>query len=181
MTSIDLVLLAIVGVSALFGAFRGLIGVLASLAAWILAGWAAFRFGGEVALMLAPDGQPGPAQLFGGYALAFIGVLLVVGIAGWVLRKLVHGIGLSSMDRFLGLLLGLVRGVLVACVLVLLLGLSELPREPAWQQSRLLPVFIPGAEWLAGLLPDWVAAELDLAGERSGPTLIAPLPVPEGI
>lgn len=178
MTAIDLVLLAIVAVSALFGAFRGLIGVLASLAAWILAGWAAFRFGGEVALLLAAGTQPGAAHLFGGYALAFIGVLLVVGVAGWLLRRLVHGIGLSAMDRFLGLLLGLVRGVLVACVLVLLLGLSELPREPAWQQSRLLPLFIPGAEWLAGLLPDWVAAELDLAGERSGPALIAPLPVP---
>lgn len=180
MTAIDLVLLAIVAVSAVFGAFRGLIGVLASLAAWILAGWAAFRFGGEVARMLAPDAQPGAAQLFGGYALAFIGVLLVVGIAGWLLRKLVHGIGLSSMDRFLGLVLGLARGALVACVLVLLLGLSELPREPAWQQARLLPVFIPGAEWLAGLMPDWVAAELDLTGERTGPALIAPLPVPEG-
>lgn len=180
MTAIDLVLLAIVAVSALFGAFRGLIGVLASLAAWILAGWAAFRFGGEVALLLAGYAQPGAAHLFGGYALAFIGVLLVVGTAGWLLRRLVHGIGLSAMDRFLGLLLGLVRGVLVACVLVLLLGLSELPREPAWQQSRLLPLFIPGAEWLAGLLPDWVAAELDLSGQRSGPALIAPLPVPQG-
>src|SRR5690606_39653081 len=70
MTAIDLVLLAIVAVSALFGAFRGLIGVLASLAAWILAGWAAFRFGGEVALLLAGDAQPGAAHLFGGYALA---------------------------------------------------------------------------------------------------------------
>src|SRR5690606_27413957 len=110
MTAVDLVLLAIVLVSAVFGAFRGLIGVLASLAAWVLAGWAAFRFGGVVALMLAPDGQAGAAQLFGGYALAFIGVLLLVGIAGWLLRKLVHGIGLSSMDRFLGLVLGLVRG-----------------------------------------------------------------------
>lgn len=180
MTAVDLVLLAIVVVSAVFGAFRGLIGVLASLAAWILAGWAAFRFGGAVALMLAPDGQPGAAQLFGGYALAFIGVLLVVGVAGWLLRKLVHGIGLSSMDRFLGLVLGLVRGALIACVLVLLLGLSELPRDPSWQQSRLVPVFVPGAQWLAGLLPDWVAAELDLSGERSGPALIAPLPVPQG-
>ncbi|MCE7033262.1 CvpA family protein [Lysobacter sp. GX 14042] len=180
MTAIDLVLLAIVAVSTVFGAFRGLIGVLASLAAWILAGWGAFRFGAEVARMLEPDGVPGTAQLFGGYALAFIGVLLVVGIAGWLLRKLVHGIGLSAMDRFLGLLLGLARGVLIACVLVLLLGLSELPREPAWQQSRLLPVFLPGASWLAGLLPGWVAAELDLRGERSGPALIAPLPAPEG-
>jgi len=180
MTAVDLVLLAIVLVSAVFGAFRGLIGVLASLAAWVLAGWAAFRFGGVVALMLAPDGQAGAAQLFGGYALAFIGVLLLVGIAGWLLRKLVHGIGLSSMDRFLGLVLGLVRGGLIACVLVLLLGLSELPREPAWQESRLLPVFVPGAQWLASLLPDWVAAELDLSGERRGPALIAPLPVPAG-
>ena len=88
MSAIDWVLLAIVAVSALFGLMRGFVGVLASLAAWVLAGWAAFRFGAEVALMLASDGAPGPGQLLAGYALSFLVVLLAVGLVGWVVRKL---------------------------------------------------------------------------------------------
>ena len=58
MSATDWVLLAIVAVSALFGLMRGFIGVAASLLAWVLAGWAAFHFGADVALLLARDGDP---------------------------------------------------------------------------------------------------------------------------
>lgn len=176
MTGIDWLLLAIVALSALLGLWRGMIGVLASLAAWILAGWAAFRFGGTVALVLAGDGTPGPGQTLAGYVLAFMVVLVAVGIAGWLVRKLVHSVGLSGLDRLLGLLLGVLRGVLVGWVVVLLLGLTALPRQAGWQHSRVLPVFIPGAAWLRGWLPEWVAQQVDLgAGAQA-----APVPTPEG-
>lgn len=173
MIAIDWVLLGIVAGSAVFGLMRGLIGVLASLAAWILAGWAAFQFGAQVALMLASDGEPGAGQLFAGYALAFIVVMVVVGLAGWMLRKLVHSVGLSGVDRMLGFVLGVVRGLVVACGLLLLLGLTELPREPSWQASRLVPLLVPGAEQMRVWLPDWVAAQVDLRGETDGPALLS--------
>lgn len=173
MIAIDWVLLGIVAGSAVFGLMRGLIGVLASLAAWILAGWAAFQFGAQVALMLASDGEPGAGQLFAGYALAFIVVMVVVGLAGWMLRKLVHSVGLSGVDRMLGFVLGVVRGLVVACGLLLLLGLTELPREPSWQASRLVPLLVPGAEQMRAWLPDWVAAQVDLRGETDGPALLS--------
>lgn len=161
MTATDWVLLGVVGVSAGLGLMRGMIGVLASLAAWVLAGWAAFRFGARLAVIMAGGEAPGPSELLGGYVISFLVVLVVVGLVGWGVRKLVHGVGLSGIDRFLGLLLGLVRGVVVACVLVLLMGLTALPQDPDWRRSRTLPVFLPGAMWMRGLLPDWAAAEVD--------------------
>lgn len=177
MSGIDWILLAVVALSALLGLWRGMIGVLASLAAWVLAGWAAFRFGGAVALMLSSDGTPGPGQTLAGYVLAFMAVLVAVGIVGWLVRKLVHSVGLSGLDRLLGLLLGVLRGVLVGCVLVLLLGLTALPREPEWQRSRVLPVFVPGALWLRGWLPDWAAQQVDLgAGPQTDSEGAPPAP-----
>ena len=108
MSATDWVLLAIVGVSALFGLMRGFVGVVASLAAWVLAGWAAFRFGGELGADARPsDGEPSAGQVFAGYALSFIGVLVVVGLVGWLREaRLVNSAGLSGMDRALGLALG---------------------------------------------------------------------------
>ncbi|MGH8085187.1 MAG: CvpA family protein [Lysobacter sp.] len=173
MSAVDWMLLVIVAVSALFGLMRGFVGVLASLAAWVLAGWAAFRFGAEVALMLASDGEPGPGQLLAGYALSFLVVLLAVGLVGWVVRKLVQTVGLSGLDRLLGLLLGVARGALVACALVLLLGLTELPREPEWQASPVVPVFVPGAQWMRAWLPGWVAEQVDFRGESDAPALVS--------
>lgn len=173
MSGVDWVLLAIVGVSALFGLMRGFVGVLASLAAWVLAAWAAFRFGAEVALMLASDGEPGPGQLLAGYALSFLVVLLAVGLVGWLVRKLVQSVGLSGLDRLLGLLLGVARGAFVACALVLLLGLTELPRGPHWQASQVVPVFVPGAQWMRAWLPGWVAEQVDFRGESTAPALMS--------
>lgn len=166
MTVTDLLLLAVIGVSALLGVMRGLIGVLASLLAWVLAAWAAFQFGARVALLLAGEGEPGPGQLLAGYGLSFLVVLLFVGAVGWLVRKLVHSVGLSGMDRALGFALGLARGGLVACLMVLMMGFTALPREPEWRQSQVVPVLLPGAQWLRGWLPGWAAQRVDLGGER---------------
>lgn len=164
MGAVDWVLLAVVAVSALLGLMRGFVGVLASLVAWVLAGWAAFRFGAQLALMLAGDGEPGAGELLAGYTLSFIGVMVVVGLVGWLVRKAVQSAGLSGLDRTLGLALGLARGAFVACALVLVLGLTGMPREAQWQRSQVVPVFVPGARWLRGWLPEWVAAQVDLDG-----------------
>ncbi len=161
MTTLDLVLLAIVGVSALLGGLRGFVGVLASLAAWVLAGWAAFRFGGQAAWMLSGAEAPGTGELLAGYALAFLAVMVLVGLVGWAVRQMVHSVGLSGLDRMLGLGIGVVRGAFVACALVLILGLTTMPAEREWQHSRVVPVFVPGAQWMRGWLPDWVAEQVD--------------------
>ncbi len=164
MSAVDWMLLAVVAVSALFGLMRGFVGVLASLVAWLLAGWAAFRFGAQLALLMSKDGEVGAGELVIGYALSFVAVMVVVGLVGWAVRKAVHSAGLSGLDRTLGLGLGLARGAFVACTLVLILGLTGMPREPQWQSSQVVPVFVPGAQWLRGWLPEWVAAQVDLEG-----------------
>jgi membrane protein required for colicin V production len=164
MTATDLLLLGVIAVSTLLGLMRGFIGVLASLLAWVLAGWAAFHFGAQVALELG-NGHPTAAQLFTGYTLSFLCVLLFVGIVGWALRKVVHAVGLSGIDRFLGMALGLVRGGFVACLMVLGMGFSGMPREAGWQQSQVVPVLLPGAQALSGLLPDWAARRIDFGSQ----------------
>lgn len=152
---IDMVLLAIIGVSALLGLIKGFVGVVVSTAAWLLAAWASFQFGEDTAHWLAEGAVPSASELLGGYALTFIGVLVTVGVVGMVLKTLVRSTHLTGIDRMLGFGLGLLRGGAIACVLVLLMSFTPLRREPAWQQSQILPVLTPGAEWMQGHLPDW--------------------------
>lgn len=175
MSAVDWVLLAIVVLSALFGLMRGFVGVLASLVAWVLAAWVAFHFGAQLGLMFAGGGEPGTGHALAGYAMSFIGVLVVVGLVGWFVRKLVHSVGLSGLDRTLGLGLGIARGVFVACALVLLLGLTSMPRETAWQASATVPLFVPGAKWLSLWLPDWVARQVDYGNGGAGTEIPASL------
>lgn len=164
MSTLDWVLLAIVTASAVFGLMRGFIGAVVSLVSWALSGWVAFRFGGQFAGWIAGGAPVTPGQLLAGYALSFLGVLLLVGLIGWIVRWLMKSAGLSGVDRALGLALGVVRGGLVACMLVLLLGLTSMPREAEWRGSSVVPLFVPGAQALSAWLPGWVAAQVDLSG-----------------
>lgn len=159
---IDLVLLAIIGVSALLGLIKGFVGIVVSTAAWLLAAWASFQFGEDTARWLAEGAAPSGSELLGGYALTFIGVLVTVGVVGMVLKTLVRSAHLSGADRAAGFGLGLLRGGAIACMLALLMSFTPLRREPAWQQSQILPVLTPGVEWMRGHLPDWSPPSLEL-------------------
>ncbi|RPE77284.1 CvpA family protein [Vulcaniibacterium tengchongense] len=167
MTGLDWVLLAIVALSALLGLMRGFVGVVLSLLSWLLAGAAAYWFGGEAATLLSGDAAPGFGHVAAGYLLSFAAVMAAVMLLSWFIRRLLATVGLSGVDRGLGLLLGLVRGALLACVLVLLLGFTSLPAGPQWQRAQVVPVFEPGARWLGGLLPEGLARQVDF--DAGGP------------
>ena len=158
---IDIVLLIIIGGSALLGLIRGLVGTVVSTAAWLLAGWVTFEFGGQAASWLSDDGAPTMTEVFGGYALSFVVVMVAVTLIGAIAKSMVQSVGLSGADRMLGGALGLLRGAFLACILVLLMGFTPLPRESSWQQSRVLPMLIPGAGWMRSKLPDWSVPEMD--------------------
>jgi membrane protein required for colicin V production len=157
LSTADLVLLAIVGISAIVGLWRGFVVEVMSLAVWIAAFWLAFAFGDEIAALFEQAVQAAGARLFLGYAITFIAALLAGGLATWLMGKLVRSTGLSGTDRVLGLGFGLLRGAALACVLVLLFGFTPLPQDAWWRESRLMPGFQRGAEWLRSWLPDAVA------------------------
>lgn len=158
---IDIVLLIVIGGSALLGLIRGFVGTLVSTAAWLLAGWATFEFGGQAAFWLSDNGKPTITELFGGYALSFVVVMVVVVLIGALARSLVQSAGLSGVDRLLGTALGLLRGAFLASLLVLLMGFTPLPREPAWRQSQVLPMLMPAAGWMRSKLPNWSVPQMD--------------------
>lgn len=159
---IDVVLLGLIGLSALLGLFRGFIGIVVGTLSWLLAVWLSFLFGGAAAQWLAHGQHPTLPQYLGGYGGVFIVVFAVVALIGWMIRAAVNAVRLGGLDRIAGLALGAVRGVVLACVLVLLLGYSALPHEPSWQQSRVVPWLQPGAQWMREQLPGWSVPVPDL-------------------
>lgn len=163
MTALDWGLLLIVALSALLGMARGLIGVAVSLAAWLLAGLGAFLFGGDVGRGLSDSGASWGSYA-GGYALCFAAIWVGVGVIGYVIRRIAHSYGLSEMDRLMGLGLGLLRGLIFACALLVLLAMTTLPRERSWRDSGFAMLLMPGAKLMRSALPDAMARKVDLEG-----------------
>jgi len=164
MTALDWILLLIVGASGLLGLLRGLIGVVMSLVAWLLAGLAAYLFGGDIGRSLVTDGQLGWGEYIGGYALGFAVVWIVVALVGLVIRRVAHEAGLSGADRLFGFGLGVARGLFLACVLLLMLGMTSIPGTRGWRDSAGVATLMPVAQWMRGWMPPWMAQRVDLEG-----------------
>ncbi len=75
--------------------------------------------------------------------------------------RLIHAAGLGFVDRFLGSIFGVLRGVLLILAFVFVAGLTALPRADWWQNSALAPPFVVAVLALKPWLPDRLAERLD--------------------
>jgi membrane protein required for colicin V production len=160
LTWADIALLCILGISAVVGIWRGFVSEVMSVAVWVASFWLSFAFGPDVAAMFDAHVDSPSARWFLGYVVVFLAALAAGGLLTWLIGKLVKSTGLSGTDRLLGLAFGLLRGLAVACVLVLVLGFTPMPAEAFWQESRLMPAFERGAQWLKTWLPATLAQHL---------------------
>ncbi|WP_042302810.1 CvpA family protein [Paraburkholderia kururiensis] len=158
-TAFDYAVMAVIALSALRGTWRGFLSEVFGLVGWIVAFLVACRFVGLVVPWI-PANWPGGAltQWLIAFVVIVVGVILVAGVASAVLSRLVQATGLSGVDRSLGLLFGLARGVVLVLILVALAGLTELPKQAFWRDALLRPYAEQGVRELKPLLPEALAA-----------------------
>ena len=132
---LDWVLLAILLVSALVGVWRGLVYEVLSLVAWAVAFFMAQGFATDMGAMLPMGGVGEGSRYLAGFAVVFLLSLLVCGLTIALLTKLISAVGLRPIDRALGGLFGLIRGLLMLMALVLVVGLTPLKKHDEWQAS----------------------------------------------
>ena len=86
-----------------------------------------------------------------GFLVIFFAIVLLFGVAAKVARWLMKESGLSGFDRFLGAILGLLKGGLM--VAVILMGMTAFePTSKLLQNSQLAPYFL-----VMGRAAIWVA------------------------
>lgn len=156
----DCIILGVLALSVLIGLFRGLISEVLSLVIWIAAFWAAWAFGPVVSTHLEHAITMPTLRYSVGYGVCFVAVLIVGALLRFAARRLIWGAGLSGIDRLFGMVFGFVRGVLIVTLLVFLVGLTALTREPWWQQSVLLPQFQEAAAWMGQNVPPGVSTSV---------------------
>ena len=163
----DLVLIAIVGASAVISLFRGFLREVIALAGWGCAVWGAFHYAAQLAPTLEGMVSVPSIRL----AMAFVAVLVVVlfgfALLNLVVARLVTSTGLTPTDRLLGVCFGVVRGFAIATLLVMLAGLTPIPRDPWWREARLLPQVETLARRAIAWLPPELATHFDY--DRASP------------
>ena len=141
MTPADWLILAVVLLNVVTAGIEGFFAEVLSLAGlvvgYIVAAW---QYPGLAAWFMTFLKNAWLAEIFS-FLIIFFAILLLFSIAGRVARKLMKAAGLSGFDRFLGALLGVVKGGLV--VAVVLMGMTAFtPTSKMLEKSELAPYFL---------------------------------------
>lgn len=154
MTVFDYVVLGVLGLSLLLGTWRGFVGELLALVAWVVAFFAAREGAVIVAPMLTNVVADAMLRSAAAFVLVFVAVLVLVSLVRLMLRELLRAIGLGILDRMLGAVFGILRGVVLVFAGVLIAGLTNLPRNMWWQDAMLSPpletAVLAAKPWLPG-------------------------------
>jgi len=151
---LDFVLLLLFAVSFVSGVTKGFAKLAIGLASAILGFLLALWFYGAAGSFLLPYVSHKGFANFIGFVVIFAGVMVLGALTGKLVSVLFKWAGLSWLDRLLGGVFGLLRGVVLAIALVLaLLAFSPNPPPRSVVDSRLAPYVIDTARICAYLAP----------------------------
>ena len=103
--------------------------------------------------------MPSAAAGAAGFVVVFLGIALAFTLAAWLLRKLLEGLSLSWLDRFLGGGLGLVRAAAILGVLAV--AIEGAGSFPAAHRSVTYPWALEAGRWLLNAVPPDTLERLD--------------------
>ena len=146
MAPLDWVIAAVMALSLVLGAVRGLVHEVISVVGWVVAFVMAQWLAPAVAVRLPfLQGSSNSVQYAAGFVLVFVAVIFLVGLMSWMLGHLMGAVGLKPADRALGAIFGLIRGLVILMVLAVLVRLAGFSTQSWWSDAVLVP-------WLQALL-----------------------------
>jgi membrane protein required for colicin V production len=155
-TLLDIVLIAVMLISGLLAMIRGFMREILSIASWAAAA--------GVTLYAYPKLVPQAKQYFASDLVAtavvvggvFLGTLLVVSIFTIKISDMVLDSRVGALDRTLGFLFGLARGLVIVVVAFLFFAWLVPERsQPGWVKDAKSKVVLKGTgDWLISMLPD---------------------------
>jgi len=160
-TIFDYLVIFVLVTSVIIGVVRGLVKEVLSLAGWVVAFVVANAYAAQLAQML-PAAVPGEVlRLILAFIALFIGARILMGLLSLALGALLDAGGLSMIDRLLGVVFGLARGLVIVLAGVILCGMTSLPQQPFWKEAMLSSYAEVGARMVKDFLPAAMAQHVN--------------------
>jgi membrane protein required for colicin V production len=156
MNPMDIGVVAVIVLSAIFAFARGFVREALSIVAWVGAAFVTLRGFGAVFAMVDPIVKnPLLSQLIAGFGL-FVGSLIILTIITSIIARYVRTSALSAIDRTLGFIFGIARGALIVCLAYLLLDAAVAKDDrPSWvKEAKSTRYLQMGADELKVFLPE---------------------------
>jgi membrane protein required for colicin V production len=171
--ALDLAIIAVIALSAVFAFARGFVREALSIFAWVGAALITlYGFNSVYGLAVRFVSTPLLADLIAGAGLFVAGLIVLTLLTGYIAR-FVQSSALSPIDRTLGLIFGLVRGAVLVSLAYLVVDIS-LPQNdrPGWIKEAKSERFLAkGADILRDALPESLQARTTAAADDAHRTL----------
>ena len=135
MTVFDYAVLTIIGLSVILSMMRGLVKEVLSILGWVAAVYVGRTYTGELLPMMPLDIPTDSLRILAAFLVLFLATLLLSTLLAIAISAVFKKIGLGWLDRMLGAIFGVFKGLLIVCVLVFLAGLTELPKDARWKNA----------------------------------------------
>ena len=161
MATVDWILLAVLVFSMLVGAWRGLVYEVLSVLGWAASFYAAQYFSPMVAEWLPLQSSSETIRYAAAFVLVFVAAVFAAGLLAFLLKKLIHAIGLRPIDRSMGAAFGLVRGLILLLAVAVVMDMTSLKSSAWWQESTGAPILSAALKGLKPVLPEKFANYLN--------------------
>lgn len=141
MNWLDIVIIVVVVLLGIAGLRQGMIRTVFGIAGLIGGIFLAGRYYDELAALFFPSGASWAN--IAAYAIIAIATLVVAGVIGWLLAKLVNFAALGWLDRLVGCVLGVVIGGLL-CAAILAIIVKYYPGMEATINQSVIARFLVG-------------------------------------
>jgi membrane protein required for colicin V production len=152
MIAVDYIILAILIISSIMGLVRGLLREAIAVITWFLAIVLAWSFAPSLEHLLGGVLEGSPMRIWAARAIIFVGILLLGGAVSVVLGHYVRVSMFAGMDKFLGFVFGIIRGVVIVGAFTIAVQALRMDEDPRWKNSRLMPYAIGVADALRGIV-----------------------------
>jgi membrane protein required for colicin V production len=146
--------LAVMVASFVYGAWRGLVYEVLSVFSWVAAFLLAQWFAPDVVRLLPMGEAPEAARYAVAFTLLFIAVVFAGALVGWLIKKMVEVVGLRPVDRALGAVFGLLRGVVLLMAVAVVMNMTPLRSAEWWKESKGADVATSALKQVKPVLPE---------------------------
>jgi membrane protein required for colicin V production len=160
MTALDWIFVVGLLASVGLGVWRGFVYEVLSVLNWLLAFVLAQWLGADVGRQL-PIGEYSEAlRQIVGFVLVFVVSVFLGGLLVWGLPKLIEQAGLRPVDRVLGGVFGLLRGLILLLALTVLVLMTPLKSQVWWREAAGVRLSVEALKVLKPVLPQSVGKYL---------------------
>ena len=160
MAATDWILVAVLAASMLLGACRGLVYEVLSVIGWIAAFLLAQWFAPDVAEKLPMQNSGETLRYAAAFVLVFIVSVFVAGLISALMKKIISVVGLRPVDRIMGAVFGLFRGLIFLLAFSVVVHMTALQESDWWLESQAAPMLMTLLKGLRPMLPEKFGAYL---------------------